>query len=134
MSVTDDTTRKRHKFEIDTYELMSFQIVAGYVAVLADRDDAGETTLSFMAVDGIGLARKVTQFVEGYVGECYDTETHAREVTTEMVGVWLEGGYWKIINEVTNFAGLCRAGDDIYEATGCLSYSVFPRRPVRPSG
>ena len=108
----------------ESYELISVQMVADLDAVYAIKNDDGTYCLQSWPIDALGMARVTTT---RHLGR---TKLFDRDDGTKIVGLELSEGYWHICDECDNFAGLVKRGDDIWEATGCLSLGDYPlRRP-----
>jgi hypothetical protein len=120
--------------EATEYKVLSFQLTRDFVAVFAEEAPDGLVDLEAQSIDAVGVARVTRRmFLVDESGA--EVIGHEREpdVITDVVGLWLADGYFQIVNESSNFAGLARVGDDISQATGCLEGSLLRRLRGRGS-
>jgi hypothetical protein len=122
------------------YKLIQFQLTREYLVVYAVEceDRPGKCRLEACPVDALGLAvvteweNEIAYDDHGVPGARVGRGLLGR--TREIVGLVLdEEGVFGICNEWSNFAGLCRVGDDIGNVTGCLSSGFLDnlvREPV----
>ncbi len=118
------------RWQAKTYELLSFQLTSEFVAVFAEPAADGLVDLYSHPIQAIGLAKITTQFLERRHG-VQPWEYQPTEVATELVGLQLNEGYWHIVQQCDNFAGIAGIYDDINTATGELDCSRY--RPLRCS-
>jgi hypothetical protein len=105
------------------YEVRQIVLTDDYQAVYADCEQAdGSVTLYARPVQALGVADEITRRFEDMraVGR---PEVHPGQV----VGLVLAEGWFEVVNEYANFAGLCRKGGDINAATGCLRGELLSR-------
>jgi hypothetical protein len=100
--------------------------VENHEAVFADKQADGSCRLISNPIDLLALANATTKWWRGHPGKVYDTHTERVVVGVEMVE-----GTFQICQEADNFAGLCRAGDDISRATWFLKPEY--KRLLEPS-
>lgn len=134
MSNRNSTDTKRRRWDVTTYSVRQITLTDDYLAVWADDAADGSAFLTTTPIQALGVARATRKTFEQREGEPRATVV-STERYTEIVGLVLLEGYWDVVNEWCNFAGLCRKGEDIYKATGCLAYE-FSRRlkqPEKPS-
>ncbi len=109
------STTSQKSFVYQDYKILQLLPGAGYLAVYAHRAEDSTVTLVAEPVDFIGLARERSWRV--MAGSARRALEHTDHI---VVGVIIAEGYEHITHEDENFAGLCRVGDDIREAIGCL--------------
>jgi hypothetical protein len=105
------------------YEVRQIVLTDDYMAVYAECEHAdGTVTLHARPVQALGVADEITRRFED-LREVGRPEVHPGQV----VGLELAEGWFEVVNEYANFAGLCRKGGDIYKATGCLRGELLSR-------
>jgi hypothetical protein len=106
-----------------------------YLAVWADEAADGSVELNAAPIQALGVARGIRKTYEQREGQQVPSVVRT-DHATDIVGLELKEGYWTVINESENFAGLCRKGEDIYQAIGCLNgdYRGRLKRPEVPAG
>ena len=118
-------------WQVTSYEIISVSPCTDMFAVYAleSESEPGQHVLTSEPIYFIGVARveevtlrKLESASPGTPGEPCG-EKHVRN---EIVGLELSDGSFEIWNQCGNFAGLCRAGDDIRRATGCLDHHQYP--------
>lgn len=121
------------------YELLQIIPVkpGEFLAVYAgDKKDDGTCEVFGSAVDALALARVTTKHMRRRKGaapiKSPAEQEFADDVEVHVVALGLSDGYWHICQDSANFAGLCRDGEDIYEAHGCLDQLKCgePKRPA----
>ncbi len=111
------------------YTILNFRMCEGYQAVYAnDPDQTGYCTLFAEPLDAFGVAKIVRQKM------CGSDEVGHEYVEQRMVSLRLMDGYWHVCEDCSNFAGSCRVGQDIYDATGELTGAHRVRRPGVTNG
>lgn len=105
---------KDGEYEVTYYELKQICLTQEFQGVWFS-DEKQE--LFADVLDAIGLAEESTRVFsrDGNVVENYPP-------TMEVVGLVVLDGLWDIVNEAANYAGMCRVGEDISEATGHLDW------------
>jgi hypothetical protein len=106
------------------YQVRQIALTDDYLAVYAD-DEAEDGSVSLYAtpVEALGVADEITRTFDR------DGRLIGAPVVIPgvIVGLELADGYFEVSNECSNFAGLCRKGKDIYQATGCLRGELVGR-------
>src|SRR5262249_32010590 len=100
------------------WEPLQLVLTRDFVAVFAEKDADG-TFLWSHPIDALAVCRVIETVWWG------DTKV-SRTVRREVGALSLQEGVWHVEQESDNFAGLCRVGDDIRQATGELDYSRYP--------
>jgi hypothetical protein len=118
---------------VDEYSLRQVILTDDYVAVLAEEEADGSLSLYALPLQALALADVVARTYERREGE---GRVLVREEPQPMdiVGLELSEGYWEVVNDYGSFAGLCRKGEDIYQATGCLNRAGRVKRPPEVTG
>jgi hypothetical protein len=60
------------------------------------------------------------------------TEYERPDTRMDIVAIAIEDGFWAVLNEYEEYAGMCRKGDDITKATGCLNVKWLERLKATP--
>lgn len=124
------------RWEVTSHTLRQIVLTDDYLAVFTQDEPDGSLSLHAEPVQALAVARAVTTTYEHREGERRPDELW-KEHATEVVGLELTKGYWQVVNEMCNFAGLCRKGEDIYRVTGCVragDLSRIKRPAARPEG
>lgn len=112
------------QWDSKTYELLSFQLTSEFVAVFAEMAGDGLVDLYSHPIQAIGLAKLTTKYYArrsgGSAVECRPAQTY-----NALVGLQLNDGYWHIVQECENFAGIAGVHADISEATGELDWMKY---------
>jgi hypothetical protein len=101
------------------YDPQQIVLTDDYQAVYTQEEADGSLSLYSRPVLALAVARETRIVRELREGDEVP-QVVRRDVSMVVVGMVLVDGYWSAVNECDNFAGLCRNGDDIYRATGCL--------------
>lgn len=113
---------------IRTYDLLNFTPTRDFVAVVAEEADDGFLDLQSSPLDGIGVARVTSRAIcfkePGKPGRYSDDEPEQYNV---VVGLELLNGKWEIVNELSSFAGIARAGEDVSTVTAELDGKYMDR-------
>ncbi len=110
----------------NTFELLSFELTDGFMAVFAEVASDGITDLTAYPLQAIGLAKVTTHRVkDGDIST--DSDTH-----NDLVGPMLEDGVWDFANDCANFAGVMKVGGNVYAARGSLNRSEYKILRVNP--
>lgn len=119
------------KWETKKYKLKSVQLTDKFVAVYADLGDDGLSDLRSTPVHAICVATITEKFWEGNQSSRMSWVLRRQEVSTDLIGMILSDGWFQIVNEDDNFAGLMEVGGNMHEATGCLKgkYRKFRNEP-----
>lgn len=118
----------QREYTVRKFKLQSFELTDKYYAVLATHFPGQvEHELYYTPVQAIGLAT-ITSSTYRAQPEGDPPRLLSTWEETRLVGLELEGGVLTIIDECSNFAGLAREGDDIYECQDSLegSYRIKP--------
>ena len=118
----------KDKWDVDDYEVISVTAVDGMVAVYAYEHptEKGKFYLHHEPLSFVGVAKVFTKFYERVAGKDYGHVVQTVSNGTKVVGIDLSEGYFTVCNEADNFAGIMREGDNICDATGCLSILKYP--------
>lgn len=120
---------KTIKFTTKDYKLLSVVLTDKVFAVLAQEHPEGGHYLERFPLDAIGVASVVESYWE-VIRDDNDSHVSDRIIRSDppyrhIVGLELAEGWFQIINEASNFAGLCKEADDPYECTGELNMSKY---------
>lgn len=117
------------RWNYDSFEIMQAFHVSGYQAVLCDDEGLLYTEpVEFLAVckvTTIYLKRRIEDRDKHIPG--FPDEDEDEDVRTEIVPLYLMDGFFQFYPEGINYAGLCKVGDDIEEATGCLGEPYYEK-------
>ena len=121
-------------WEYTDYEILQIVPTNEYRAVYCIEED-GKASLQAWAIDALAVAKATTRFMrrpsdaKSFVAgrDCQDPDTR-----NEVVGVNLADGFWEVCNQVANFAGLCRVGQDISQCTGELRPEYLDKLKSNP--
>lgn len=114
------------RWEQKTYELLSFQLTTEFVAVFAEIAADGFTDLFSTPIQALGLARVTTAFFEWSTGpNSRPQQYQAARAENVPVGLRLADGYWEIVQQSDNFAGIAGIYADISTATGELDRGKY---------
>ncbi len=131
-----DSEPKMHRWQYDSYEVLNITPCTGYLAVWAVdcEDGSGECEMWSHPVDALSVARVTTTFLERPFGSSkVGVEYAQREVRNKIVGLELLDGWFDVVQDADNFAGLCREGDDIQQMDGCLKPKYHERLRKPPA-
>lgn len=106
------------------FDLRSFQLVTGFEAVFAV-DEKGDGLLDLISepIDAIGVAEVCEEWVHGQWinGKWFEKSRSKAEISTCLVAMRLMDGWWQILEENDNYAGMMKSGENIENAVGCLT-------------
>lgn len=106
-------------FERTLYKILQVVPVHDMLAVFADEDGSLYTCpIYFLALAEVTPC-KTTYHDDVSKGSWHIQEEHG-EIYQDVVGLDLAGGQFDICNDLENFAGLCRVGDDPDDAIAYL--------------
>lgn len=122
-------------WEYDSYEIRQIVLTTEYQAVYAEEDKNGDCTLRAYPLDALGVATVSRHFLRRSItdrpakkyqpGEEYQPP----DITQDIVGLDLADGYFQVVQDANNFAGIARKGEDINQATGYLEYEYSKLLP-----
>lgn len=86
-------------------------------------------TLQIEACAALALVSVVEVTRTAHVGHqndhgCHFATEEEDTLENDVTGLSLNGGYYEIMDECYNFAGLCRPGDDPWECLGKLNWDM----------
>lgn len=120
------TSKLSNHRQVRRFELLSITPVTGWQAVFAQESEKHEGKFYLFSgpVYMMGVAKVL---IDTYVDDvCVKTDDGGNQI----VALTHDDGYFEIADDAENFAGVCRDGEDIYEATRNLS-SNYTKNLVR---
>lgn len=121
MSVKHDS----NEWTTETFELINVVPAADMFAVYAvpHPTQEGKFYLEEDRIHFLGIAKVNEHTYQGDDHSMLSKLIKTRQLPNRVVGLDLCEGYFSVCDEADNFAGLMKDGDDINDATGCLSSS-----------
>jgi len=105
----------------------------GFVAVFAmDSETSDKCWLESVPIDLLAVVDVVEKTLEGKIGAV--GREVGREEYTDVVGLELDDGFFQVVNDASNFAGLQRVGEDINDAIGSLHVEYRRKLERREQG
>jgi hypothetical protein len=123
------TTAKQYEDYV-TYSIKRIVLTDDYLGERAQDNDDGTCSLVAEPLHMLAVVNRITRrrLANGTVS--FDPKD--REVESMVVGLELLEGYFSVVNESSNLAGLSRKGDDIPRATGFLRRDYRERLRQEP--
>jgi hypothetical protein len=117
------------------FKLLSVQFVSGFEVVFAV-DESGDGLLDLVSrpIEAIGVAEVYESLIRGdwFNGKWTELSRTKTETWTDVVALELEGGFWQVLNENDNYAGMMKSGGNIENAIGNLTGKYLGRlRSIR---
>jgi hypothetical protein len=114
-----------HYWEAKRYEVRQIVLTDKYQAVYAEREDnEGSYHLKAYTIHALGVALVTTKHFKRPKDATGRPTLEDEHSDWEIVGLELLEGYFDVVNECSNFAGLLAEGQDIHSAIGELDYDL----------
>lgn len=108
-------------YSVENYSIRQLVPVTGYVAVIALENGDDTYSLHPIPLDFLAVALVTTTRYKRLKERNGLNSIKLDESTRwDVAAVEFCDGYLNVLNEASNFAGICKVGDKIDEITGCL--------------
>ena len=117
-------------WEYVEYILEQIVLTSDFQFVLCLEDDGRPAYLEGFPLDALAVATATTHFMRAPAPRDFkasEEDYRASESVKDVVGLELVDGYFQIVNEAANFAGICKKGDDATKVDGCLSVEYLDK-------
>lgn len=110
--------------DVETWEYVNFEILQ----IMPAKDIFGifvfeDGSLALTKAGAIGLAKATTVKRVGHRDlSCLVARESIANVSNRVVGLDLCSGWFEVMDEASNFAGLCTSADDPWSCLGCLEW------------
>jgi len=120
-------------WQVKDYTIRQIMPATGFVAVFAmDSETSDKCWLESVPIDLLAVVDVVEKTLEGKIGAV--GREVGREEYTDVVGLELDDGFFQVVNDASNFAGLQRVGEDINDAIGSLHVEYRRKLERREQG
>lgn len=103
------------------YRILQIMPGDGYLVVYAMEKD-GKTYLESRPCEMLAVVDVTTvDYRRHKSAKLSDYEEIEKNESSDVAALCLSGGWWEVCNQDSNYAGMCRVGEDISEVTGYLT-------------